>query len=204
MVRAACDLNFVQILSPDTLVRVDVTAMSKILFLAGPSGVGKSYFASECLANRGWLHLEIDRFPEGDGIDFENIRSEWDDFWDRRTPGPLRRVLLGRAGASTNVVLSFPSNAVFSPDRLEAGRGYFYFAYLYGQPAHCLRAYLDREQATGRMLGANWWISNNLPTFGGLSLSFNHSLLIEAFTASGGRRDPEQIYGDVLRLIEES
>ena len=53
-------------------------------------------------------------------------------------------------------------------------------------------------------MGVDWWNSNNITTFGYLSLSFNHPLLIETFTANGGRRDPEQIYGDVLRLIEES
>jgi hypothetical protein len=177
--------------------------MSKILFLAGPSGSGKSFFASHYLSKRGWLHLEIDRFPEN-GIDVENIRSEWDDFLNRLRPDPLHRVLLGRAGSPTNVVLSFPGNLVFSPDHLRAGQGNFSFAYLYGHPAHCLQAFLDREQATRRGLGADWWNSNNLTTFGYLSLSFNHPLLIETFTANGGRRDPEQIYGDVLRLIEES
>ena len=55
----------------------------KILFLGGPSGSGKSYFASRFLAENGWLHLEIDRHDEGDGIALENLRLEWDDFWIR-------------------------------------------------------------------------------------------------------------------------
>ena len=93
--------------------------MSKILFLAGPSGSGKSFFASHYLSKRGWLHLEIDRFPEN-GIDVENVRSEWDDFLNRLRPDPLHRVLLGCAGSPTNVVLSFPGNLVFSPDHLRA------------------------------------------------------------------------------------
>jgi hypothetical protein len=187
-----------------TTVGVDATDMSTILFLGGPSGAGKSFFASHCVATWGWLHLEIDRFLEGDGIDLENIRSEWDEFWVHLRARPLHNSLLARAGPSRKVVLSFPSNLIFSPEHLRAGQGYFAFAYLYGHPAHCLQAFLDREQATGRRLGAEWWNSNNHTTFGCLSLLFNHPLLIEAFTAGGIRRDPEQIYADVHNLIEKS
>jgi hypothetical protein len=175
--------------------------MSKFLFLGGPSGSGKSFFASVHVSKRGWLHLEIDRFLEGDGIDLENIRSEWDDFLERLRPGPLHSALLDRAACSANVVLTFPSNLVFGPEHLRTGQGYFSFAYLYGHPAHCLQAFVVREEANRRRLDAKWWDHHNMPTFGGLSSSFNQPLLIETFTANGERRNPEQIYGDLLKLI---
>jgi chloramphenicol 3-O-phosphotransferase len=41
--------------------------MAKILFLGGPSGSGKSSFASQHLTSLGWIHLEIDQHPT-DGI----------------------------------------------------------------------------------------------------------------------------------------
>ena len=119
-------------------------------------------------------------------------------------PDPLHRVLVVRAVSGANVVLSFPGNLVFSPDHLRAGQGFFSFAYLYGHPADCLQAFLDREQATRRRLGVDWWNSYNVATFGALSASFNQPLLIESFTADGVTRDPEQIYVDLLKLIQKS
>ena len=63
--------------------------MPQILFLGGPSGSGKTTFASGFLKSQGRSHLEIDRFPEGDGIDLERLRTEWDAFGSRLDPAPL-------------------------------------------------------------------------------------------------------------------
>jgi hypothetical protein len=173
----------------------------KILFLGGPSGSGKSHFADKYLsAKHGWFHLEIDQHPK-DGIDVNNLRPEWKRFYERFEPGALHKELSQRAGSLSRVVLSHPGNQVFDPQHLESGVGYFHFAYLYGHPARCLKAFLAREQVSGRGLKADHWDHNNHLTFDRLSRSHNHRLLIEAFDADGERRDLDEIYVDLLRVI---
>jgi len=87
--------------------------MPKILLLGGPSGSGKSTFSSQYLTARNWLHLEIDRWPEMDGIDHYGIRAEWNRFLEQNDPIPLHEVLRQRAIGHAGLVLSLPSPVVF-------------------------------------------------------------------------------------------
>ncbi len=176
----------------------------KILFLAGPSGSGKSYFASRYLAGRGWLHLEIDRHDQGDGIDLENLRSQWGDFWMRHDPSPLREELRRRAAGAPDMVLSFASSVVFSADHLHAATGQFCVTYLYGHPQFCLQAFLNRERSMPRELAISHWDKYNRETFGELSLSKNQPLLIEVFREDGSRRDPKEIYADITSRMSKA
>lgn len=176
----------------------------KILFLGGLSGSGKSSFARNYLmGRRGWVHIEIDADGE-DGIDKNGLRVAWDAFHDRHNPGLLHQELSGRAGGHTHVVLSFSSMMIFSENHLESGRGFFHFAYLYGEPGQCLQAFLDRERDRGSGLGTPHWDSNNINLICRLKEPRNRGLVIEAFAPSGERRNPDDIYADILRLIGES
>ena len=99
------------------MIRKDVNGVpAVILFLLGPSGSGKSTLASRVKRDPSLLHLEIDRFPEGDGIDREDLRLEWDAYWSRADARSLAAVLgeRARAGGRAGVVVSFPSNVVLS------------------------------------------------------------------------------------------
>ena len=176
----------------------------KILFLGGPSGSGKSYFASRYLVGEGWLHLEIDRHGRGDGIDVENLRLEWNDFWIRHDPSSLCEELWRRAAASRYIVLSFASSVVFSEDHLAAAAGLICVAYLYGHPQFCLQAFLNRERSMRRELAIRHWDKYNRQTFGELSLSRNQPLLIEMFREDGSRRDPKEIYADIINRLNEA
>jgi hypothetical protein len=175
----------------------------KSLFLGGPSGSGKSYFASRYLAGNGWLHLEIDRHDEGDVIALENLRLEWDDFWIRHDPSSLNQELRRRATGFRHMVLSFASTVVFSADHLRAAAGQFYIAYLYARPQFCLQAFVDRERSMPRELAISHWDKHNRHIFGELSLSGNQPLLIEAFRENGSRRDPKEIYADIASRISK-
>ena len=185
-------------------VSVASTSLMKILFLAGPSGSGKSYFASRYLTERGWLHLEIDRHDQGDGIDLENLRSQWGDFWMRHDPSPLREELRRRAAGAPDMVLSFASSVVFSADHLHAAAGQFCVTYLYGHPQFCLQAFLNRERSMPRELAISHWDKYNRETFGELSLSKNQPLLIEVFREDGSRRDPKEIYADITSRMSKA
>lgn len=172
--------------------------MSKILFLGGPSGSGKSHFAAKHLASLGWRHLEIDQQSKN-GIDEQNLRAEWDTFFVRQDPRLLREELLRRADGAPGVVLSFPGNLIFPAQHIRTADGVFQFAYLFGHPAHCLASFLDRERRSGRGLDANHWDANNTNVFAELSRSANHRFLVAAFDPDGGRRNPEAIYAELFR-----
>lgn len=51
-----------------------------VVFLLGPSGAGKTTLGQALEDQANFLHLQIDRFPEGDGIDLEGLRDEWTRF----------------------------------------------------------------------------------------------------------------------------
>jgi hypothetical protein len=179
--------------------------MTKILFLGGPSGVGKSTFCGDYLSEkRGWLWLEIDLQGKGDGLARLGLDEEWGYFFHRCIPDRFYNKLSEYAGAKwENVVLSLPSLVVFCPAQLSCGHGRFYFAYLYGRPDHCLQAFLKREKDRSNDFDAAFWNRHNCGSFARLSLAENHRLLIDAFNSNGTRRDPEQIYRDLLKIIDE-
>ena len=80
-----------------------------LLFILGPSGVGKSSFGQWLAAERNWLHLEIDRYPDGDGIDLNSLRSEWDEFYTRKKPERLTEVISKRLQPNeVGAALTFP------------------------------------------------------------------------------------------------
>ncbi len=173
--------------------------MPKIVFLGGPSGVGKSHFASKHLVSLGWRHFEIDQATK-DGIDEHNLRREWDAFFERSEPTLLRQELTRRADRAPGIVLSFSSNLVFVQRHISAAASAFQIAYLFGHPAHCLTAFLERERWNGRGLDANHWDRNNALLFARLSRSIHHRFLVHAFHQDGSRRDPNAICDDLLRL----
>jgi hypothetical protein len=175
--------------------------MSKITLLGGPSGSGKSKFASEHLTARKWSHLEIDRWPAQDGVDFYKIRPEWDQFIHQYNSGPLHELLVPRALGFTGMVLSLSSRILFNSHHLAAAAGRFHIAYLYGHPAFCLNAFLHSPKAIELGLGPDHWNYHNYELFGGLSRPENHRLLIDSFTGDGVRRDPQKIYDDLLNLL---
>jgi hypothetical protein len=154
------------------------------LFLFGPSGAGKSTLAAWVATDLGYLHLEIDCFPKGDGIDLEGLRVEWDCFWVRGDARPLARVLRvrARAGGRSGVILSFPSNVVLCSQHIAAtARAGIRVLVLYGTGAECLEAFLERERASGRGLGVDHWILNNARAYAAFSAPIFAGLRVTAF-----------------------
>jgi hypothetical protein len=147
-----------------------------VIFLLGPSGAGKSTLGRWLAEDLGLLHLEMDRWPEGNGIDLEGLRGEWT-LLCRRQAAPLveaarrRAAFAGRSG----VVLSFPSGVVLGRAVLEAAeRAGVCPLVLYGAREECLAAFLERERATGRLFTTDHWVRfNRRPhgTYGGRRLA---------------------------------
>jgi hypothetical protein len=135
-----------------------------ILFLLGPSGVGKTQLGQWLSEDLHLLWIEIDRWPEGDGIDLAELRTEWDAFWKTCQAHPIATTLRARvlsAGAN-GVVVTFPSLVVFSAPHLAAlEQSGIRVLVLYGSEQDCLAGFLKRERESGRNLPKEHWLFNN-------------------------------------------
>jgi len=134
-----------------------------ILFLLGPSGTGKSTIARWVAEDLHFLHLEIDRYPDGDGIDLENLREEWNAFCDGQLH-PIASELRRRVHSArcSGAVVSFPSRLVLSLGQLLAAQSIgIRSVILYGTAAECISAFIRREKESGRGLTASHWRRNN-------------------------------------------
>lgn len=135
-----------------------------VLILLGPSGAGKSTLAAWVCEDLRFLHIEIDRFPDGDGIDLANLRCQWDDFWLRAEPEALKSEVRSRAQSDGRfgVVLSFPSVVVLSTNHLTAcEKSCISVVVAYGPRAECLSAFINREKAINRGLTTEHWRQHN-------------------------------------------
>lgn len=173
-----------------------------ILFLLGPSGSGKTKLGGWLAEDLQMLHLEIDRWPHGDGIDLEGLRREWDAFLETGQSANLSVAVRDRvrqAGAN-GAVLSFPSTLVLDPVLIRAAeqRGIRSLV-LYGTGAECLRAFLGRE-GTGRGLGQDHWVQNN----GGPYIAYSREEFapyrLDVF-ASGEHRERVHLVADVRNRV---
>jgi len=145
---------------------------SPIAFLIGPSGAGKSTLATWAAEALGLLHLEIDRYPHGDGIDLEGLRPAWDAFWLDGDARALAAAVRDRAADAKAVgaILSFPSGVVPRDEQIDAlARGDITLVVLYGSGAECLDAFLRREQSKTTQLDADHWIRHNADPYAALS-----------------------------------
>lgn len=134
------------------------------MFLLGPSGSGKTKLAGWVAEDLEFLHIEIDRWPEGDGIDLAGLRKEWDAFLGS---GQLARLAAAirkhvQEALKQGAILSFPSTLVLPIQLMEAAEQHgVRFLILYGTGAECLEAFLRRERELGRGLDGQHWILNN-------------------------------------------
>lgn len=135
-----------------------------VVFIGGLSGAGKTELSNWLAADLDFLHLNIDRDDDKDGIDVNDLRREWDLFLHRFDSAPLaaavRQMALSenRSGA----VLSFASTTFFIRPLIEAaGLDDIRTVILDGPPEWCLKAFLERERRTGRLRDAGHWHRNN-------------------------------------------
>lgn len=172
-----------------------------ILFVLGPSGAGKSTVAAWAAEDLGVLHLEIDRYPEGDGIDMADLRMEWDEFWTEAKIQPLADALAARAAEKPGIIVSFPSGVVLSDLQLavahEAG---VKVAILYGTGAECVTAFLQRETAVGGSLDAEHWVRYNMQAYANFSLPYLAPYRVLAFE-KGQFRNRTELVAELGRRI---
>ncbi len=167
-----------------------------IWLVLGPSGSGKSSFGQWLAGERDWLHLEIDRYPDGDGIDLNSLRLEWDDFYGKRIADGLSKAVQRRLQANkTGTALTFPGNLILDLDHIRAAANAgMSTVYLYASAADCITAFLQREQQTGRKLSLNHWIAHNRDSYMQMSGPAFAPYRINVFTDAGARRAHTEVF----------
>lgn len=171
-----------------------------IIFLVGPSGSGKTELGSWLAEDLKMLHLEIDRWPDGDGIDLEGLRPAWEAFLGNGQAATLAEVIRTRVAHARRqgAILSFPSVLVLSPALIRAAEqaGIQSFV-VYGTGAQCLTAFLERERTTGRRLNQEHWLQNNSTSYMEYSREEFAPYRLGAFTEGGHRTR-----GDLVAEVE--
>jgi adenylate kinase family enzyme len=172
---------------------------SKIFFLLGPSGVGKSSFGKYLKHSHGWMHLEIDQYPN-DGVDIHRLRKEWNLFYNNHDSTSLVNNLHQRliAADCSNCVLTFPSNLILSHQHIKSCSSVIHICYLYGSAAHCINTFLKRDHENKRYLDFNHWLSNNKESYIEISKPIFEPFRLHVFIHDGSHRPFDEIYADVL------
>jgi hypothetical protein len=180
-----------------------MTDNAPILFVLGLSGIGKTQLGEWVSEDLNFLWIEIDRWPEGDGIDLATLRAEWDALWNACQAGIIATTLRARvlsAGAH-GAVVTFPSLVVFSAQQLavleQAG---IRVLVLYGTEKNCLGAFLKREQESGRNLPKEHWLANNSEVRKRLGEPSYERYRLEVFQ-SGQRLDRASLTAEVKNRL---
>lgn len=71
--------------------------------------------------------------------------------------------------------------------------------YLYGSEAHCIAAFLGREQKNGRNLGRDHWIANNQNLYTRMSEPAFAPYKNHVFTRTGTRRPHAEVFETLLK-----
>jgi len=168
----------------------------KIWFVVGVSGAGKSHFSEYAAGHLGFFHYEIDQTPH-DGITHFGLRSQWNAFFDESKAGPLVKELTKRACMSgcPGAILSFPANLLekLTREHVNALAGQATLIVLTGDPELCKRAFLQREQATGRNYSAQVWEAHNRPLYAVMEQEWLSPYLVPVFNESGQRKTVQQL-----------
>jgi len=177
----------------------------QIIFILGPSGVGKSTIGPLVSEALDFLYIEVDRYPDGDGIDLENIRTQWNVFCNKCNASPLAKSLRKKAlmAGRKGVVLTFPS-LFFEPDsfkRLEKENINVFI--LSGSSTECLGSFLRRERKTGRNLTIEHWLMHNNLIFSKMFLPEYEQFRISAFK-SGRHRGKKAIANEFRNRFYEN
>ena len=168
----------------------------KIWFVVGVSGAGKSHFSEYAAGHLGFFHYEIDQTPH-DGVTHFGLRSQWDKFFDEMDADPLIEELTRRSCRSgcPGAILSFPANLLgqLTRDHVAALEGKAKLVVLTGDPELCKRAFLQREQATGRNYSGQVWEAHNRPLYTVMAQGWLAPYLVPVFDDYGERKTVKQL-----------
>lgn len=167
--------------------------MKPIIFLFGPSGVGKSYLSKMLKKNR-FLHVHIDTDSGKRTFAANGFPSEWDDDFHKVNLAHLVGALRDRIDSEdAGAVMSFPTVYVITPDKLvEAAQIGVTPLVLWGKQEDCIWAAKKRIAKKGREFNLSRYERLNGPTFRAYGCPEYDSFRVEAFQGDGSRYPNEK------------
>jgi hypothetical protein len=162
-------------------------ALATVIFVVGPSGVGKSEVSKWIEADLQFLHLDIDRRH---GFGANGLRGEWHQFSSRLNVAPLAVRLRDRVAAAKRcgAVLSFPSIRILTRRQIDTAKGTdICTVVLWGPEGFCREARRARELKNGRTLDDARYERANRNAFHAYGSPEYADLRVEAFQPDGSR-----------------
>ena len=182
-----------------------------LLFIVGPSGVGKTHLA-DSMAVRGIVHVNFDR-RDGNGVDIAGLRESWDSLLNDREPRPLADALREMVGGvCTGAVITCPSGIMPSNNSnapawylsrtdlaMMKDRG-LQTVILYGRREDCLNSFLERERRLQSTLKEEDWVLNNSDWFNGFRETDFSDCVHHTFH-HGERRSTSEVTQDIFNTL---
>lgn len=169
--------------------------MGCIVFVLGPSGVGKSCVSEGLVEDYLFLHFDIDR---NHGFKANGFPAGWDEDLGKVDFAHLAAAVHGRLAIEQRAaaVLSFPTVHVFSLEQLEAAsRSGITTVVLWGTKERCIEARRIRSRKNRVRFVLDRYERKNRRTFETYGQSEYASLRVEAFHPDGSRWPREHILG---------
>lgn len=184
---------------------MDIQEKKPIILLLGPSGSGKSNTGNWLREDLDFLHYDIDRRDGQDGINYHDLRAQWNRFHDNFHAEDLAIEMRRRIDAENKqgAILTFSSLLVLSKEHIDNALLYgILVLVMYGTGSDCLKAFLKRERDLRSPLDGNieHWICNNVWSYPRLSKPEYDTTRIMNFS-NGEFRSRAEIVADIVRLI---
>ena len=162
--------------------------MKPIIFVLGPSGVGKSYLSKKLEENR-FLYVHIDTDRRNKTFAANGFPSEWDNDFHKVDPAHLVDELRDRLdNEHAGAVVSFPTVYVFTSEKLvEAAQFGATPVVLWGKQEYCIRAAEKRIEKKGGKFNLPRYERLNGPTFRAYGRPEYDAFRVEAFQEDGSR-----------------
>ncbi len=173
-----------------------------IIFVLGPSGVGKSHLSKK-LKERDFLYVHIDTDRSDRTFAANGFPSEWDDDFDKVDLAHLVGVLRDRLNDKhAGVVVSFPTVHVFTPEKLVGAVQLGVTpVVLWGKQEDCVRAAEKRIEKKGMTFNLARYEQLNEPAFRAYGRPEYDAFKVGAFR-DDGTRHPDQEW--LARIMERT
>jgi shikimate kinase len=165
-----------------------------ILFILGPSGVGKTDLGNYLQKELNLLHLDFDVMERGDVIKELDLRDQWNELFNECKPQRFVDEIRKRCREQScqGASISFVGNCVFLKEFLKRHilLG-IRCVILYGSAADCIKWFLHREKKTGRGLPIEHWLVHNPDSYIKFSLPVFDEYRLNVFDQNGRRPNSE-------------
>ena len=174
--------------------------MKPILFILGPSGVGKSHVSKQ-LEKNGFMFVHIDTDRPRGSFAANGLPREWDDDFRQVDVANLVAVLRTQLDDTrAGMVVSFPTVDVFTPEMLgQASELGVTPIVLSGTKEHCMKAAEERIQRKGKSFNRDRYKRLNDPTFLAYGGREYDAFRIEAFREDGSRFPDDRLVANIMR-----